>query len=26
MEERQDCLEDKLPAPATMSNGAVKEP
>ncbi|HEY1851717.1 MAG TPA: serine O-acetyltransferase EpsC [Candidatus Binataceae bacterium] len=26
MEERQDCLEDKIPAPATMSNGAVKEP
>src|SRR5580693_4868820 len=26
MEERQDCLEDKLPAPAPMSNGAVKEP
>jgi serine O-acetyltransferase len=26
MEERQDCLEDKLPAPANLPNGAVKEP
>lgn len=26
MEERQDCLEDKLPALAPLPNGAVKEP
>jgi serine O-acetyltransferase len=25
MEERQDCLEDKIPAPATLANGAIKE-
>jgi serine O-acetyltransferase len=25
MEERQDCLEDKLPAPESLANGAVKE-
>jgi serine O-acetyltransferase len=26
MEERQDCLEDKLPVAAPLPNGAVKEP
>jgi serine O-acetyltransferase len=26
MEERQDCLEDKLPVSAPLPNGAVKEP
>src|ERR1700722_2374374 len=26
MEERQDCLEDKIPTPANLPNGAVKEP
>jgi serine O-acetyltransferase len=26
MEERQDCLEDKIPASAPQPNGAVKEP
>ncbi|MGD0290438.1 MAG: serine O-acetyltransferase EpsC [Candidatus Binataceae bacterium] len=26
MEERQDCLEDKIPAPAPLPNGAAKEP
>jgi len=26
MEERQDCLEDKLPAPSPQPNGAIKEP
>jgi serine O-acetyltransferase len=26
MEERQDCLEDKIPTPAPLSNGAIKEP
>ncbi len=26
MEERQDCLEDKLPEPAALPNGAAKEP
>jgi serine O-acetyltransferase len=26
MEERQDCLEDKLPEPAELPNGAAKEP
>ncbi len=26
MEERQDCLEDKLPASPPLANGAVKEP
>ncbi len=25
MEERQDCLEDKIPAPAPLPNGAAKE-
>jgi serine O-acetyltransferase len=25
MEERQDCLEDKIPTPAPLSNGAIKE-
>src|SRR5258708_4941913 len=25
MEERQDCLEDKLPAPESLANAAVKE-
>ena len=25
MEERQDCLEDKIPTPAPLSNGAIRE-
>jgi serine O-acetyltransferase len=26
MEERQDCLEDKIPTPTALPNGVVKEP